>query len=275
MSGIIKVDGKSRIKLRDIDPDHTDGEKKEDAIEKVQKLEEELEVLQELLYAGQETPVLMVLQGLDTSGKDGTIKHAMSHLNPQSCSVASFKVPTPLEAAHDFLWRVHQAAPQKGHLQIFNRSHYEDVLVVRVHNMVPEKTWKARYAHINNFEKLLADNNTVIIKFFLHISSDEQEARLKARENDPAKAWKLSAADWKERELWDQYQQAYEDAINKCSTASAPWYVVPANRKWYRNLVIAQTLVETLRPYRKTWERRLRDIGATELKSLRAARQTH
>jgi PPK2 family polyphosphate:nucleotide phosphotransferase len=196
-------------------------------------------------------------------------------MNPQSCRVASFKVPTPLEAAHDFLWRIHSETPAHGNVAIFNRSHYEDVLVVRVHNLVPEKEWRSRYDKINAFEKLLSDANTVIVKYMLHISKDEQKKRLIEREQDPAKAWKLSTADWKERELWDAYQQAYEDAINHCSTKYAPWYVVPADHKWYRNLLLAQTLVDVLRPFRKDWERKLKAIGTEELKQLTAMRQTH
>jgi PPK2 family polyphosphate:nucleotide phosphotransferase len=275
MTLLKKLDGDKKIHLSEFDPGGHDNLDKEKAAARSVKLEEELCELQDLLYAAQETPVLIVLQGLDTAGKDGTISHVLGTMNPQSCHVSSFKVPTPVEMAHDFLWRVHAVAPGKGNVTIFNRSHYEDVLVARVHNLVPEEVWKRRYDHINNFERLLADNDTVILKFFLHISKDEQEQRLLDREKDPTKAWKLSPADWKERELWDQYQKAYEDAINNCSRPYAPWYIVPANHKWFRNIAIAETIVETLRPFRDRWMDRLKAIGAEGLKELRAMRQTH
>lgn len=275
MALIHRLDGSKKIRLKDFDPDSHDGLNHEEAVARSQVLGKELAELQDLLYAAQETPVLIVLQGMDTSGKDGTIRHVMGNMNPQSCRVATFKVPTPIEAAHDFLWRVHAETPGKGNVTIFNRSHYEDVLVVRVHNLVPPTVWKCRYTDINTFEQLLVDADTVIMKFFLHISKEEQEQRLLDREKDPTKAWKLSAADWKERELWDDYQAAYEDAINKCSSKEAPWYVVPANHKWFRDAAIAEAIVETLRPLRKNWMRRLQQIGSEELKQLRAMRQTH
>ena len=189
--------------------------------------------------------------------------------------MASFKVPTALEAAHDFLWRIHAEAPARGTTTIFNRSHYEDVLVVRVHNLVPETVWKGRYDDINNFEQIFVDAGTVILKFFLFISKDEQEQRLKDREKDPTKAWKLSPADWKEGEFWDDYMAAYEDALNRCSHPAAPWFVVPANHKWFRDLAIAEAIVERLRPLRANWMKRLEEIGAEELKQLRAQRQIH
>ncbi len=275
MKTITRYDGSKKLKLDDVDPGDKGSLNREEAEQLTQPLLQELSELQELQYAAQQTAVLIVLQGLDTAGKDGSIQHVMGLMNPQSCRVASFKVPTPVEAAHDFLWRTHSESPGKGGITIFNRSHYEDVLVVRVHDLVPEKVWKSRYDKINAFENLLSDADTVIMKFFLHISKDEQEARLLEREKDPAKAWKLSPADWEERKSWDKYQVAYEDAINKCSTEYAPWYVVPANHKWYRNYILATTIVETLRPYRKGWENRLENIGADELKQLRAMRQQH
>jgi PPK2 family polyphosphate:nucleotide phosphotransferase len=275
MALLQRLDGKKKIQLKEFDPDEDGGLKRPEADERSIKLLQELTELQDLLYAAQETPVLIVLQGLDTAGKDGTIRHVMGSMNPQSCRVASFKVPTPVEVAHDFLWRIHSETPGKGNVTIFNRSHYEDVLVVRVHNLVPPEVWKERYDHINNFEKLLTDSGTIVIKFFLHISKDEQEKRLLEREKDPTKAWKLSPIDWKERELWDQYQDAYLDAINRCAKPNAPWYVVPANHKWFRNIAIAETLVETLRPKRDNWMRRLHAIGTEELKALRAMRQAH
>jgi len=275
MALLKRLDGSKKIRLKDFDPGEDGGLQKQEALERVVKLGQQMEEQQELLYAAQETPVLIVLQGLDTAGKDGTIRHVLTSMNPQSCRVASFKVPTPVEAAHDFLWRIHSEAPGKGIVTIFNRSHYEDVLVVRVHNLVPRAVWEKRYQDINHFEKLLADNGTVILKFFLHISKDEQEQRLLDREKDTTKAWKLSIADWKERELWDDYQQAYEDAINQCATSYAPWYVVPANHKWFRDIAIAETIVNALEPLRDSWLRRLKDIGTEELKELRAMRQQH
>ena len=270
-----KLDGHKSIKLKDLDPGDIKGLKKEEAEAQMQKLGAEMEELQSLLYAAQETPLLIVLQGLDTAGKDGTIIKVMGSMNPQSCRVASFKVPTPVEVAHDFLWRVHAETPVKGQTVIFNRSHYEDVLVARVHNLVEPDAWKRRYDHIRNFEELLADSGTIILKFFLHISKDEQEKRLLEREQDPTKAWKLSPGDWKERELWDDYQDAYEDALNKCAAPHAPWYVVPANHKWFRNVAIAETIVEAMRPKRDDWMRRLQQIGSEELALLRAMRQSH
>lgn len=269
------LDGSKPVRLQDCDPDGHGALSKEAAEAQNATLLQELTELQDLLYAAQETPVLIVLQGLDTAGKDGTIRHVLGAMNPQSCRVAAFKVPTPRELAHDFLWRVHAETPQKGSVVIFNRSHYEDVLVVRVHNLVPESVWKRRYSHINHFEQLLADDDTRILKFFLHISKEEQERRLLEREHDPNKAWKLSAADWKERELWNEYMEAYEDALNQCAKPAAPWYVVPSNHKWFRNAAIAQTIVEALRPLREKWTQRLREIGAEELKEIRALQHGH
>jgi PPK2 family polyphosphate:nucleotide phosphotransferase len=218
--------------------------------EKVQtvfdKLNDRLEVLQEKLWAEGERGVLVVLQGLDTSGKDGTIRHVFDGVNPLGVRVASFKAPTEEELAHDFLWRVHPKMPGKGEMVIFNRSHYEDVLVVRVRNLAPKKVWKARYEQINHFEKLCADNGTTILKFFLHIDRDEQKERLEERLADPLKCWKFRTGDLEDRALWDDYMTAYEDALAKTTTPWAPWYVVPANRKWFRNLVVATALVDAL-----------------------------
>lgn len=210
------------------------------------ELNEALETLQELLYAEGKHKVLIVLQGIDTSGKDGTIRHVFEGVNPQGVRVASFKKPTPIELAHDYLWRVHQRVPGRGEIVIFNRSHYEDVLVVRVHSLVPEAVWAKRYDQINAFERTLAEEGTTIRKFFLHIDRAEQKERFQARLDNPHKHWKFNPADLEERQLWPQYIAAYEDALNRTSTAWAPWYIVPANRKWYRNLVIGTVLVETL-----------------------------
>ncbi len=261
-----KVAEGSKVKLKDYDPDYLD--KHTDralASAELEKLSEELGELQELLSAAQHHSLLIVLQGMDTSGKDGTIRQVMSHVNPLGCEVRSFKGPTLRDQAHDFLWRIHRVTPGRGMISIFNRSHYEDVLVVRVHNLVPKKIWKRRYATINDFEHMLAQNDMIILKFYLHISNEEQERRLLARQEEKTKAWKLSSADWEERKYWNDYQAAYEDALSKCSTDEAPWYIVPANRKWYRNLLVARTIVRTLRPYKKQWMDKLVARGEREL----------
>jgi PPK2 family polyphosphate:nucleotide phosphotransferase len=268
-----KITGTHPIKLNDFDPEEDAGLDREEGEEKLKALSEELTRLQELLYAASDSAALIVLQGRDTSGKDGTIKAVMGPLNSLGCTVASFKVPTEKELAHDFLWRIHPHTPGRGEIAIFNRSHYEDVLVVRVHKLVPDKFWRARYDHINHFEKLLADSNTIILKFYLHISKKEQEERLLEREQDPEKYWKLSLGDWKERERWNDYTRAYEDAINRCSTPYAPWYIVPANKKWFRNLAVAQTIVNALRPLQNGWRRKLEAIGKEELAKIEAYRR--
>jgi PPK2 family polyphosphate:nucleotide phosphotransferase len=220
---------------------------KKDGEEQLLKLNRELEDLQEMLYAEHKHSLLIVLQGMDTSGKDGVVRHVFEGVNPQGVRVASFKAPTQLELDHDYLWRIHSQTPGKGEIVIFNRSQYEDVLVVRVHSLVAEEVWKKRYEQINHFEKSLAEAGTTILKFFLHIDQDEQKRRLQERLEDPKKQWKFNPGDLKERELWGLYMEAYEDVLNKTSTTWAPWYIVPANINWYRNLVIATTLVETLK----------------------------
>ncbi len=236
------------VDLNAIDPDqHGDFKGKKQAESALKQLRKELMALQERFYAWDKRSILLVLQAMDTGGKDGTIEHVMKGTNPQGVEVQSFKVPTAEEMAHDYLWRVHKQTPARRMIGIFNRSHYEDVLVVRVHNFVPEAVWRKRYDEINAFEKLLADSGTTILKFYLHISKDEQARRLQARLDDPDKRWKFSKGDLKERLLWNDYQAAYTDALSLCSTEYAPWYVIPANRKWYRNYVIANILVETLR----------------------------
>lgn len=264
MSYTFRITGKKKIKLRQFDPDYDAGLTREEADTKTDELCKEMMELQELLYAAGEQSLLIVLQGRDTSGKDGTIRVVMGPLNSIACNVASFKVPTANELAHDFLWRVHNQTPARGQITIFNRSHYEDVIVVRVHNLVPKQIWKSRYEHINDFEKLLVDSNTIVLKFYLHISKEEQEQRLLEREQDATKAWKLSVGDWKEREHWNNYTVAYEDAINQCSTKDAPWHIVPANKKWFRNLAVAQTIVDALKPYKKSWMKKLDAMGAEE-----------
>lgn len=237
----------TEVKLSKLDPAETFGyadDKKTQA--KQAKILTRLDDLQYLFYAVKERALLVVLQGMDTGGKDGTIRHVMSGMSPQGCRVTSFKSPSPEELAHDFLWRVHLAVPEKGIVGIFNRSHYEDVLVVRVHKLVPKKAWKARYDEINHFEKLLAENKVHIVKIFLHISKDEQKKRFEQRIDDPDRRWKISQADFDERKFWDDYTRAYEDALTKCSTPHAPWYVIPSNKKWFRNLAVSHIVTETL-----------------------------
>jgi PPK2 family polyphosphate:nucleotide phosphotransferase len=239
------------VRLEKMDPDntgdyHKTDQGKERAKAVAAKLIGRLAELQERLYANAQRSVLVVLQGMDTSGKDGTIKHVMSGVNPQGCTVATFKAPSDRELAHDFLWRVHHEAPAKGRIGIFNRSHYEDVLITRVHGWVSDTVAKRRIKQINEFEEMLSDNGTVILKFFLHISKDEQKKRLEERIHDPEKRWKFNEGDLEERKLWAKYMQAFEQVLSMTSTDYAPWFVVPANRKWYRNFVVATTLVDAL-----------------------------
>lgn len=239
----------AQVDLDRFDPDDTaafDGGK-DAAQDEIDRLNDELEALQELLYARQREKVLVVLQGMDTAGKDGVIRHVFDGVNPAGVKVASFKVPTAPELARDFLWRVHAQVPGAGEMVIFNRSHYEDVLVVRVHELVAKGVWQKRYAQIVDFERLLAETGTTILKFFLHISRSEQKQRLEERLADESKRWKFNAGDLAERKLWSAYRKAYEDALEKTATAEAPWYVVPSDKKWYRNYVIASVLVGTLR----------------------------
>lgn len=259
-----------KVRLRDIDPADTHGVTQHDADERFTALNAQLTALQEMHYAAAQNGVLIVLQGLDTAGKDGTIKHVMAQFNPAGCRVESFKAPTPEEMAHDFLWRVHRVTPSQGFISIFNRSHYEDVLVVRVHKLAPKSVWERRYEHINNFEALLVDSGTIVLKFFLYISKEEQRARLLAREHDKEKAWKLSTSDWPEHDLYDSYIEAYEDALSRCSTERAPWYVVPANHKWFRNLAVAQAIVDALHPYKSRWHEDLERRGQENLAAIAA-----
>jgi PPK2 family polyphosphate:nucleotide phosphotransferase len=236
------------VNLQEIDPAGTGGFSggKEKGRAAQAKLTKKLEALQELLFADGTRRLLIVLQAMDTGGKDGVIRSVFDGVNPQGVKVASFKRPTDIELAHDYLWRVHPRVPAKGEITIFNRSHYEDVLVVRVHDLVPATRWERRFHQINEFEEMLVEEGTTILKFFLHISKDEQKKRLQARLDDPSKHWKFSLGDLGEREHWDEYQAAYTDVLNKTSTRHAPWYVVPADRKWFRDLVIATVLVDTL-----------------------------
>lgn len=233
--------------LAELNPNESNAyQNKKDAEQELEKQRQRLQELQARLFAEQKQSLLIVLQAIDTGGKDGTIKHVFQGVNPQGCQVWSFKQPSVEELNHDFLWRYHQRTPGRGMIAIFNRSHYEDVLVTRVKQLVPEEIWRERYQLINEFEHMLALNHIMVLKFFLHISKDEQKRRLESRLAEPDKRWKFSVNDVKERLLWDDYQMAFQDAINSCSTEYAPWYVVPANKKWYRNLVVARTIADTL-----------------------------
>jgi PPK2 family polyphosphate:nucleotide phosphotransferase len=235
------------VSLAAIDPEGTEHyHRKKDVAKELEKQRRRIQDLQARLYAENKRGLLIVLQAMDTGGKDGTIKHVFSGVNPQGCRVSSFKAPSAEEANRDFLWRYHKSAPARGRIGIFNRSHYEDVLIVRVKGLVPEEIWRPRYGQINDFERNLSLDGISILKFFLHISKDEQKRRLKSRLDNPDKRWKFSSNDIKERAFWDDYQRAFEDTLTNCSTDYAPWYVVPANKKWYRNLVVARTIADTL-----------------------------
>jgi PPK2 family polyphosphate:nucleotide phosphotransferase len=245
------VEPGEKIKLSKRDPEETLGWEKDHKMKvSLEESLERLDKLQYLLYAERKRAILIVLQALDSGGKDGTIRHVMSGVNPQGCQVTSFKQPSPEELAHDYLWRVHKAVPAAGEIGIFNRSHYEDVLVVRVHNLVPKDVWSERYDQINEFEEFLHDNGVTTLKFFLHISKDEQKKRFEQRIEDPDRQWKISEADFAERKYWDDYTKAYEDALARCSTKHSPWYVIPANKKWFRNLAVSHIIAETMEDMR-------------------------
>ena len=241
------VEPGARVDLDDHDPDDTGSLRSEkEGKERLEALSEKLAKLQGLLYAENRHALLIILQGIDASGKDGTVRKVLSGLNPLGVTVTPFKAPNQEELEHDFLWRIHRYTPRRGDIAIFNRSHYEDVLVVRVHDLVPKKVWKTRYDQINEFERILVKNGTVVLKFFLHISKEEQKRRFEERLKDPEKYWKFSLADIEERKFWDDYMCAYEDALSRCSTKWAPWTIVPANCKWYRNIVVAEGIVKAL-----------------------------
>ena len=236
----------SKVHLARLDPAATHGHDKAKADVDLKKGLERLTDLQDRIWAEQKHPVLVVLQGIDAAGKDGTIRHVMSAFNPQGCPVTSFKVPTPIELAHDYLWRAHQRMPGKGEIGIFNRSYYEDVLVVRVHGFVPRAVWSRRYDQINAWERMLVEEGTTILKLFLNISADEQRQRFQERVDDPTKQWKFRMSDLEERKRWMDYQAAFEAMLERCSTEVAPWYVIPANRNWFRNLAVAEVLGDVL-----------------------------
>jgi len=241
-----RVEPGQDVALADWDTRDDGGWARDAADNRTSELNSRLEGLQELLYAERRHKLLIVIQATDTGGKDGTIRHVFDKVNPQGVKVASFKKPTDAELAHDYLWRVHQHAPGAGEITIFNRSHYEDVLVVRVHDLVPKKRWSRRYDHINDFERMLSDEGTTILKFFLHISKDEQRERLQDRIDTPEKHWKFEQGDLEERKLWDDYQAAFATMLERTSTKHAPWHVIPADRKWFRNLLISEIVVDTL-----------------------------
>jgi len=242
----LRVEPGSRVRLAGLDAGDTHGRSKAKAAAELQAGLDRLTELQDRLWAEAKHPILIVLQGIDAAGKDGTVRHVMTAFNPMGCQVTSWKAPTAVELAHDYLWRIHQRTPGKGEISIFNRSHYEDVLIVRVHDLVPKERWSKRYDQINAFERLLVDEGTTILKFFLYIDPDEQKQRFQARLDDPAKHWKFRLGDLEERKLWDSYIAAFEEMLERCSTDGAPWYLIPSNKKWFRNLAVADIVGDAL-----------------------------
>jgi PPK2 family polyphosphate:nucleotide phosphotransferase len=269
----ILLDGSQKVRLSRFDPAYTAGLEKDEAVEETETLGREYAELGNLLaYAGQHA-LLVVLQGRDASGKDGAIRKILDSSNIQTAHVHAFKVPTEEEQAHDFLWRVHAVVPRRGHIALFNRSHYEDVIAARVHRLAPKAAWKRRYDHINAFERLLLDSDTILVKICLHVSRGETIARLLEREKDPRTAWKLNPADWRELPLWGEVTRAYEEALTRCASREAPWSLVPADKKWFRNLAVLEQLVLALRPYRAGWLATLKEMGKTRLEEIRALRK--
>jgi PPK2 family polyphosphate:nucleotide phosphotransferase len=269
----IAIDGTRKVSLDAIDPADTGGLDKADGIERAEKLGREFAKLSNLLVYARQHALLVILQGRDASGKDGVIRKVLQFGNVLNARVQAFKVPTEEEAAHDFLWRVHKVVPAKGNLVLFNRSHYEDVIATRVHDLVPPAVWRARYDHINRFEHLLSTSGTIVLKFFLHVSRQEQFKRLRERERNPLTAWKLAVGDWRELPLWEKTTAAYEEAIKRCSTTRLPFHLVPADHKWFRNLAVLDRLVRALRPYREGWLRSLEIVRASALKEIRQIRK--
>jgi PPK2 family polyphosphate:nucleotide phosphotransferase len=256
----LRVRPGSRVKLAKVDPSKTFGHSKETAGGELTAGLDRLTDLQDRIWAEGRHKVLVVLQGIDAAGKDGTLRHVMTAFNPQGCPVTAFKVPSEEERAHDYLWRVHRRVPGKGEIGVFNRSHYEDVLVVRVHGLVPKKVWSRRYDQINDFERILADDGMTIVKFFLYIDAEEQRQRFQARLDDPSKNWKFRLGDLEERKRWGDYIGAYEDMLERCSTEHAPWYVIPANHKWFRNFAVAEILGETLADLKPRYPKPAEDL---------------
>jgi PPK2 family polyphosphate:nucleotide phosphotransferase len=254
------------VRLKDFDPDFHNRLDKEDAREKTASLCERIGELQQKLYANASHSVIILLQGMDTSGKDGAAKRVLESVSPSGVETANFKSPSSEELAHDFLWRIHKAVPRYGNIGVFNRSHYEDVLVVRVMKLQPERVWKARFDQINAFEKVLAENNVVLLKFFLHISKQEQAERLQSRLDDPKKNWKFETGDLKMREHWNEFQKAYEDVLNRCNTEHAPWHIVPADHKWFRDYAVAKTVVEALEKLDLKWPKPKEDLSKIRIR---------
>lgn len=267
------IDRPRRIRIDEIDTSESGGLNKEEGVAEADRLGEELAELANLMgYVGDKA-LLVVLQGRDASGKDGAIRKILEFSDIQIAAVRAFKVPSSEERAHDFLWRVHRVAPARGKIALFNRSHYEDVIAARVHRLVPPRIWRARFDHINAFERLLVgDSDVIVLKFFLHVSREEQIERLIDREKDPRTAWKLNPADWRELPLWSEVSRAYDDVLRKTSFPHAPWYVVPADKKWFRNLAIIEQLVLALRPYRKTWLVTLKERRQEAIKQIQEIR---
>jgi PPK2 family polyphosphate:nucleotide phosphotransferase len=266
------IDGDKKLRLRRFDPRDTGGIEKDEGLGRLQKLGEEFAELGNLLAFAGQNALLVVLQGRDASGKDGTIRKILEFSNMQTAHVQPFKAPNEVERQHDFLWRVHGVVPPRGHITLFNRSHYEDVLAARVHRLVPDETWQARFGHINQFERLLGDNGTMVLKFYLHVSPEEQYQRLVEREKEPLSAWKLNPGDWRDLPLREEFDQAYQDVFDKCSSPELPWYLVPADRKWFRNLAVMERIVLTLRPHRKRWLAALAKVRKQALPQVRALR---
>jgi PPK2 family polyphosphate:nucleotide phosphotransferase len=256
----------SRIKLHDFNPGYCGGLDKEETREKTCKLCARIGELQHLLYANASHSLILLLQGMDGSGKDSTGASVLQFVTPAGVQTTNFKAPSAEELAHDFLWRVHKAVPRHGCLGLFNRSHYEDVLIVRVLGLQPERVWRSRYQQINSFERTLADNRVVLLKFFLHISKEEQAERLRERLENPTKHWKFSVADLKMRDRWGEFQKAYQEAINQCSTKHSPWHIVPANHKWYRDYAVARTVVEALERLKMKWPKCKDDLAGVRIK---------
>ena len=269
-----RVKPNEKLRLKDIDPAFRgQHETEQDAAVEIEHFRQKMAQLQGVLYAEKKHSVLVVLQALDAAGKDGTINHVLSVLNPQGATAVGFKQPTSDQLAHDFLWRVHPHAPGKGEIAIFNRSHYEDVLVTRVHKLIDEETCQARYLRIRQFEDLLIENKTTILKFYLHISKEEQLARFEQRLDDPARNWKISESDYSERNYWDDYVSAFEDAMMATSTRDSPWFVIPANHKWFRNLAVSQIIAETMEDLNMSYPKPTVDLAEIRRKYHTAARE--
>ena len=257
---------RGKIRLKEFDPKFCDGKTKEEVAEKTLELTRRIGIIQELLYANARQSLLILFQGMDASGKDGAVKRVLEFVNPAGVETSNFKTPSAEELAHDFLWRVHKAVPRFGNIGVFNRSHYEEVLVVRVLGLRPKKVWQTRYDQINAFERILTANGVVLLKFFLHISPAEQADRLRARLEDPRKNWKFSKTDLEMRRHWNQFQKAYEDVLNRCSPDYAPWHIVPADRKWYRDYVIARTVVQRLEDLNLNWPKPAEDLSGIRIR---------